>query len=169
MTNKSLTLEIPWQIKRHAVAARIQRFLDRIAPGEWNVQERELISTTIVPTAHRVRTALRQWADGEEMRFHVVVQTMRPVVNDRFEYLCPLVFMAAASREGTLGSIIYRDPTALPEGVDKTLERAQRMFGDIKPGPFRRDFDCAVRIVQKVVEETGWYKPELQRFWHSLN
>lgn len=166
---RHLTIEVPWQIKRHGLENKIQRFLDKIAPGKWNVEEKELVPTTIVPTAHRVRVALRKWIDGEEMRFHAVVQTMRPVENDRVEHLCPLVFMAAASREGPIGSLIFLDKGAIPRVVEQTLERAQKMFGDIKQGPFKYDFDCAARVVQRVVEATGWYKPELQRFWHSLN
>lgn len=166
---RHLTIEVPWQIKRHELAEKIQRLLNEIAPGKWEVEEKELAPTTIVPTAHRVRVALRKWNGGEEMRFHAVVQTMRPVVGDTFEHLCPLVFMAAASREGPIGSVIFLDQTALPSVVKRTLERAQRMFGDIKPeSPFKCDFDCAARVVQRVVEDTGWYKPELQLFWYSL-
>lgn len=169
MSSRTLTIEVPWQIRRHEVASKIQSLLDKAVLGKWRVEEKELVPTTIVPTAHRVRVALRQWTDGEEMRFHAVVQTMRPVVNDQLEYLCPLVFMAAASREGPIGSLIFLDRTALPDFVEKTLERAQRMFGSIKPSPLKNDFDYAARAVQQVIELTGWYKPELQRFWALCN
>lgn len=164
-----LTIEIPWQIKRHEVAGKIQGLLDKIASGKWSVEEKELIPTTIVPTAYRVRVALRKWTDDQEMRFHAVVQTMRPVISEQFEHLCPLVFMAAVSREGPIGSMIFLDKHAIPDVVERTLERVQKMFGDIKQGPHKYDFDCAARTVLQVVQATGWYNPELQRFWHSIN